>query len=298
MESHRLWLQSEGRSGQRLVLRDAMVMEEYLLSSGPVGIGMRHGELRKAVIQHSSIVISKEIAFIQCDLRHCTFENDDLRGSSFHDCDLRGIYWYNYTLNGVSFKGSRLIPAGLFGDWKTSLEGLRDGEKAYFARGNGLIALVDYAISWARIRAIGNLPLFGVSNTALALIFVWGAAVAAAQRFAARASESVPDHVRWVLDLIWPIGHSLELAGLAVALILVSIASAIFKLAAPDIVQGYTEARWARELGHQAIEHRAASFCRPVLRWVCAGCYLLGIGYIVLYYVPCRAWVAISALAG
>lgn len=142
------------------------------------------------------------------------------------------------------------------------------------------------------------MPLLGVSNSALVFIFAWGATVAAARRWIdgqQQVEASAP--VQWVTQVVGPVGHNLALANLSLALIAVALASAIHRFGSPAIVKEYTEAAWTYEHRESVLEYRAAAASLPGLRWLCALLYTLGLGYILVWYVPMRAWIAYHALA-
>ncbi|MEZ6235481.1 MAG: pentapeptide repeat-containing protein [Phycisphaerales bacterium] len=313
---HMRWLASDGKRGKQFVLIGATLDLGALAKAAydvprddpdlkvpeplvnPYG-GVRTLDLPRVRLVRCCLTTSHPIVVPGSQLFRCDLRGLNLGFVSLTHVDLRGSRFEGVNFWTQSVAHARLRGRGLFGDAKALTREARDADLALFHAGDGVAGQIDRWIPWARIRALGSLPLFGVSNSALAFILVWGVMVATSRRLLEQGLESefLRRWVEPVAGFVGPVGHSMNLAMLGVALILVALGAGIYRFACPDIVQEYSENKWVRELGQSMVEYRAASYSRPILRWISAFCYLLGLGFIVCYYLPTRACMALWALA-
>lgn len=285
-----------------------------------------------------------EAEFSQCRFNRCNFSHAKLLPTHFYSCTLHrcSFRWAELdgtVLENTSLRGSRLNLArisrltmseadlsnieGLFGTNRAFTlpqhnEGIQDyhTEAARFHRPwkirNGIIGLADRAVdnlerhaaNWERLRAIGQLRLFGVSY--LAVITITGytllarwhntRVVSSAHVAAERARQTGEDDM-WasLLGSLPQLPTPAHLGYQLAATALLAIAATIYALRCPNEVSEATEVGWTRRMGQPLWEYRSAKWSRALARYLCLVCFLAGGSY-TLYYLLARSWSAVVYL--
>ena len=236
-------------------------------------------------------------------LERVQFSESDLSGSSFKNSMFNRVTFVGngkgISLTNVDFSGAHwtedstikqaIVDRACFwrcknlrGRHAATLEDIHGAERARYSW-KGDVA------SWAVIRNIGSIPLFGVSSTALVLFWLFARAV----EFYNRQLERLQGHgMDWssLVDNLQMIQVSYKNGLLLSALLLLAFASGIYRFQCPSIVKEHTETEWRYKYRHQVIEYRLESYAYPFWRWLSAVLYLIG-GLYVVGFLVCRiAW--------
>lgn len=102
----------------------------------------------------------------------------------------------------------------------------------------------------------------------------------------------LPESFLWIrklpeIDLPPHTGYTL------IALLLLALASTVYKVGCPQEIQKSSEARWRQEIGQSILVYQSMSGSRLFARWSSAICYLTG-GSWLAYLLLQRLWDALT----
>lgn len=236
--------------------------------------GFPHGQI---FIQHSIV-------------DNCNFTKFDMRNISVHhssiiNSDLSYSRWENAVLENVTIDGSDFTHAlGLHGRHEATLKNITGAGKAKYSYKWDIL-------SWAIIRKIGSIPLFGVSYLAIIAICAWASTAnwynTQIQKLKENNQLEIPIEsnveilyrIPW-LEHIKELPVSQEMGTLLLMIMILSSGATIYRLFCPDIIQEHTENWWSRTLHYEVMTYRVHSYRRLILRWICGLCYIAGGGYV------------------
>lgn len=231
-------------------------------------------------------------------------EDADLKDATVVGANLTGAILANANLTGADFSHSKLSHAnmesalcertifvgtdGLYGLFPAKTVEVRGAANATYSRPWDLL-------TWARIRATGSLPLFGVSYTGIILIWIWATSVDFLNRIHERLQQSaLATEFEW-FDKLPDVPLPKHMGFTLIALLLLAIGSTLYKLLCPEAIQESSESRYCLQLKQPLIAYRSLSSSRLVARWVTTICYLIG-GPWVVYLLSKRIWEALRIL--
>ncbi len=217
----------------------------------------------------------------------------ELVGASFLNATLRGADFREANLTDTNFRGARLETANLFG---ASIDHADfTGASGLFGRHAGILDDIKGARSarfgdkfdhftWEFLRKVGRIPLFGVSNLAIIaiLLMVAGARWYNSQVEVWRTDPRIAGQDQLLqnlhdIHLPWHIGVTLF------AIVLLAVASGIYKYRCPEEIDHYSSTQWEVEHGRPLITYFSLSHSQKVWRRLSDRLYLLGVGWTVLY---------------
>ncbi len=242
-----------------------------------VGADFSNANLREAVLRGANLT--------GANLSCASLILTDLCGAKLSRANLQAADVYSTCLRGTH---------GLFGDATAiNQDQIVNVENTIFHQH------LDY-IKWSLLRTIGQLRLFGVSYLTVILLTLYITFVhwyndglfGLAQWAEQTMADGGPSWIEWLTKLP-PLPIPVSLGFQLAAIIALAIASTIFKLRCPSIVQEQSEVGWERVTKNPLLEYRSADWCRLKWRYTCAFFFVLGSLY-TLYFIGLRI---ISAFA-
>ena len=260
------------------------------------GCKMRHAELCK-------FVGAKMRGFENLqNLLKCNFQKADMRGmisglgtniqeSDLTDADLRGAIFDGASLMGGTFERANVAGASMLRANVTVpfLRACNIPRTKHFASVNSLgnigyadlsqipLSFIDRVANWHRIRAIGELPLFGFSYSALAavLLVIGYASIynALLSRFESSPHSLVIQQLGSTLPA-YTVSYT-EWLVLFSSLLLV-IATTIYRIQCPSRIKENTITYWTDVLDKPVLQYIGLAWQGRSWRMPCALCYLIG----------------------
>ncbi len=211
--------------------------------------------------------------FSRADLTNTTFSATDCTGTSFKHAQWRRASLETVTVDGADFAGG----LNLHGRHSATFTGIIGAERARYA------ARLDVC-SWAIVRWLGSVPLFGVSYIAIVAIWLWASLAEWYNRqvVALHADFAVSQNIPWIDHLV-ELPTSRETGLLLLAIMVLATGATIYRFACPKIIQENTDTRWEYDLHREVIEYKIQSNRRTFWRWTSAVCYFLGGGWVILH---------------
>lgn len=230
------------------------------------------------------------IVFNQSTFDRCNFTKFDMRNISIQrvsiiNSNLQCSKWDNANLKHFTIDNSNFTNStGLSGRHEATVHDISGAEKAMFGHKWDIF-------SWANIRKIGSMPLFGVSYLAIITICSWANTAdwynTQIQKLkennqlviSTGGNDEITYSIPW-LEHIKELPASQEMGTLLAMIMILAAGATIYKLACPDIIQEHTENWWSRTLHYEVMTYRVHSYRRFFLRWVCGIFYLVGGGWV------------------
>ena len=149
--------------------------------------------------------------------------------------------------------------------------------------------------SWALVRTVGAIPLFGVSYLAILAIVLWAGAV----EWYNRQVVAIQDNAT-TTDIVWierlnELPASREFFYMLVALLILAAGATVYRFRCPDIIKEHTESQWQYVHHYEMVVYRLHSYSRFWWRWISGICYAVG-GTWVSWHVAVRVWRALRFL--
>lgn len=250
----------------------------------------------------------KGVDFREADLTHCNFSKARLEGadftkaicssSQFQEAVLRGARLQGATLDHTNWSGADLTEADLT---SADLSNARftgaklESTKFWhitFVRGHanmidGSDAIQfgrrDRWLNWARLRKVGQFPLFGVS---------WGAFLMALITI---NTIALLNENRFVQSLHYPIPVPLRSMLILLSTALLVVGSTVYRLKCPDRIQTFSETEWVEQHKQPRLLYLAENLNRwgwmGRWQWICTVSIGLG-GFLALWLIGERLWLA------
>ncbi len=285
----------------RANLRDAELVRVVLTHANLCEADFCKADLYKANLQSANLMGSQ---FVLAKLAETDLRNAKLTCANFNDADLRSADLGDAKLVGADFTRANLCGAnltsaicdgakfigthGLYGRYQVKADRLQGAEKATYTKWWDVP-------TWARIRNVGSLPLFGVSYLGIISISVWVASIKLVNHYlqALRVNQHT-EGVKWIKSISdMPLPEHMGFT--LFALVILAVATTLYKLFCPTEIQESSETRWAYELKQPIIVYRGLACSRKIARWVTAICYIVG-GPWVLYLLGRRVWETLGIL--
>lgn len=259
------------------ILEDAKFLERSVFTGCRFDrASFQDGELHNANLLH---------CFVRgANLSHSRLENTDLRWSDFTGARWNQALIQIATVDGADFTA----PIEILGRFSATLSRITGAEKAKYGR------WFDRC-SWALVRKVGAIPLFGVSYFAILAIVLWAGAIewynhqVRALKNSEAASESA-----WVEQLQLLPAPS-DLGYMLVAILILAAGATVYRFRCPDIIKDHAESQWQYVLDHEVMLYRLHSFSRFWWRWISGVCYAVG-GLWVFWHVAWRVKHALDFL--
>ena len=139
--------------------------------------------------------------------------------------------------------------------------------------------------TWDKIRAVGDLPLFGFSYIGIFSIWLWAAIVTFLNSYLdVIKSYKMTQGWEW-LQKLHDIPLTREMGLTLSALSILAMATTFYKIFCPSDIRVYSLSRWTNELDNEAIYYLGQSVSRKTLRWATATCYFVGGLWVVWLFV-------------
>ncbi len=183
----------------------------------------------------------------------------------------------------VKFTGA----TGLFGEGRARLIiQYSEGAAPQVRWGKGRLP----GVPWKAIKAVGQLPLFGVSNVSLALLLTYAGAASwydlQIERFVDAVAKNPPHPaIQWVVARLSEAPAPFEFALLLVGLMCLSVASGWFGGRCPEEVKDHPSTYRDKSHGDR-LRYQAANWSRPISRYIVSGFYVAGLGLTLWYLLP------------
>ncbi|MGM4929667.1 pentapeptide repeat-containing protein [Tardiphaga sp. 619_E2_N8_5] len=215
----------------------------------------------------------------EVDFRGCTLRGSSFRGSRLQRCDFSGSDWADCEFESAYFN------SGVFAKVRNAHKARHlhtvaaDGFNTQF---EFVIRPICLRLDWEALGALGRLPFFTASTTALVTIpiFIYMLALynqhLLAIKLAVQAAGVSTPSIEAALAKLKPMGPpSLSLWALAAAFLLF-IASGLYSFLCPSIVKQFSKDQWRYQFQQSRLTYWAQAWRFTLLRNVSALFYLIG----------------------
>jgi uncharacterized protein YjbI with pentapeptide repeats len=293
-----------GANLDRANLAGADLTEANLNSAKLSGANLSRANLSEARLQNASLAEAdlSEANLTRAQVPAALLSGANLTRANFDHANLTQAW-----LRGANVAGANFLEAAL---GSTELEGLRGAPTAKNLETTEAGGASHFETckrrwperwcSWEQLRSFGKLPLFGVSYASIVLLFayVYGISwynqkVDIAKEWARKVGEqpstrlTAPAHAlagtaESRLHRIHP-GWRTWLA--LVSGILLAIASTIYRVGCPEIVQECTRTAWCYEHNRPLVHYWATAWQGRRTRLACGTFYVLGAGSAIVLFL-------------
>lgn len=217
--------------------------------------------------------------FIRADLANSQFINCNFEGGRFRECDVSQTRFHGTNLTQIRIE--RLLNVHTCKGLEDAVRAAEDGQN----EGIESCEVPWHArlLGWERIRAVGKLPVFGISYFAIIAIPVGMYAIARYNHFvdfvvsvqqstgglddgAFGSHISSPYHIQTPSQMLYALVSAIALA----------VASTLYHFVCPDRIKEFTREQWTNQLGKQLIQYLPYSWRHQSVRWLCIGLYAVG----------------------
>lgn len=270
-------------------------------------VNLRQCEFSGAILEDAKFL--ERSVFTGCRFDRASFQDGELHNANLLHCFVRGANLsrsrLEYTdLSGSDFTGARwnqafidiatvdganfTAPINILGRFRAKISTITGAERAKYGRRFDLC-------SWALVRKVGAIPLFGVSYLAILAILLWSGAVEWYNRqvVALKGSEITAD-IGWI-ERLNELPASREFLYMLFALLILAAGATVYRFGCPDIIKEHTESQWQYVLRYEVMSYRLHSYSRFWWRWISGVCYLVG-GFWVFCHVVWRVGHAVRFL--
>lgn len=270
-------------------------------------VNFRQCEFSGAILEHANFL--KRRGFDDCRfngawLQHATFEHVDLLHCFLCGANLSRSKLEHMDLSRSDFTGVRwnqafidiatvdeaifAAPVEILGRFSATLSRIAGAEKAKYGR------WFDRC-SWALVRKVGAIPLFGISYLAILAIMLWAGAIEwyNHQVQALKNSEAAFESA-WVEQLHLLPAPS-DLGYMLIAILILAAGATVYRFRCPDIIKEHTVTEWQYVHAHEVMIYHLHSYSRFWWRWISGVCYAVG-GTWVSWHVAVRVWRALRFL--
>ena len=223
------------------------------------------------------------LEFLDCTFIDCRFENDRFGSLLFKECAFQesrfivGISAYY-----LRMAGSKGLPTC------TGLETIEllEPQRAHHVEADFVNAPLQVGyrhLSWAKLRAFGSLPFFGLSYGGTALILFLLSFIDHYNAQIGRLKSKVDSGdtlsaLQNFVDRLNPLSLNWQMPILLLGAVLLMIASTIYAWKCPSRIKEFSLERWTKELGKNAVNYVPLTWRNPVLRWICGVLFWAGSG--------------------
>ncbi len=200
--------------------------------------------------------------FKKCDMTGSEFLNADFNAVSFLNSDLSGCsFRWAIFQKGVLWEGS-VVNSDTILDQAVFLEGRYDvtDDNASKIKFKG----EDVVINWKRIHFLSTIPLFGVSWAAFVLSVIFVNAI------------QTLNQTKFIEVLDYPVPVPERIFLIILSSVFLAIATTIYKIKCPDLVQNFTESQWVYEHKHPRPRYLVNALAEQGWRRVCFILMILG----------------------
>jgi Pentapeptide repeats (8 copies) len=213
-----------------------------------------------------------------CFFEHCDLSYATIRDATLEECNFDGATWLGTRLSnikdvaGCDFRNGR----GTFDHPGMRVSNVQGTERAVFSDNS------DYC-QWSRLRTVGRIRLFSISYLAIIAIWLYGsvaywynAQLSAFWNRHPAASDYAP------LSRLTPLPLPWDLAVMLLAIVLLAIATTIYHISCPPIINENSETEWTIQNRREAFEYRLHDSTKRKRRTASGAMFLLGGGWILL----------------
>jgi hypothetical protein len=223
------------------------------------------------------------LEFFDCTFIDCRFEYGTFGSLLFKECEFqKSRFMVGVSAYYLRMAGSKGLPTC------TGLETVQllESQRAYHVEADFDNAPLQFGyrrLSWAKLRAFGSLPLFGLSYGGTALILFLLSTIdhynSQLGRLKVRAdSVDTFSSLQSFVDRLNPLSLNWETPILLLGAVLLMIASTIYAWKCPSRIKEFSLERWTKELGKSAVNYVPLTWRNPVLRWICGVLFWAGSG--------------------
>jgi uncharacterized protein YjbI with pentapeptide repeats len=271
--------------------------------------------LRNALLGDINLsgVTAQGANFDGADIRGTNLGGASLIGSTFirsrlDRCDFRKAALNSADLSHASIVGAKFHVAGLH---NTYFEGTRGAEHARgLEDANGedppersfrecQRRWPERILDWERLRALGRLPLFGASYTALLalpLLFygfgLYNDKIILLRRWAADMAQRPGEQqilAKLITERLHPLPLPTDALLMVLATVLLAAASTIYALVCPSRVKEFSRDQWCDQLDHSTFTYWPLAWKHRWARFICGACYAVG-GAGALWVIARKIW--------
>jgi hypothetical protein len=239
-----------------------------------------HAEIHHSVFAYANFSNCTFCGLLDCadfscaELTKCTFNSGTLK-----KCNVWRTRFNNTALRGIGIEKLRNVHTCKGLEYATERQE-EDQELGIDACEVPWHALY---LGWEKIRAVGKLPLFGVSYVAVIAIPLFMYAIARCNDFldvmtsaqhnlveahGVSIATHLPslDHLKTPSQMLYALTSAVALA----------FATTLYHFRCPDRIKEYTREAWTSELGNQLVQYLPLSWRYEYVRWSCAFFYFIG----------------------
>ncbi|NOG69796.1 hypothetical protein [Roseicella sp. DB1501] len=241
-------------------------------------------------LNESSII--SNVKFHSCKFKTSFFAVTSIQNCNFHDCSFDDLTigqsvvldrsFFMFSKNFHEIKGLERL------EFHDNIIYIRNFDSTLVKRTNPLPLILRFG-SWARVRSIGALPLFGISFSALVAIPAVMSMIALynsqVHRFTewskSHALSNQPDAAEALQEIIARL-HPLPIPSLTlwlgISTIMLGAASLSYNLFCPDRIKQFTEEQWSNEVRRPLLQYLPFSWRKPYLSAATLFLYVVGGG--------------------
>lgn len=291
---------------QQATLSNAVLDGSTLHSINCPMINLENVSLIGCEIKHltTSRARLRKASFSSSTMRNCSFSDSTMNYTNMRGCTIAGTHFRDTTLKYASLRDAHINDSTFMGCTFTGvdIQSIHGAHGSHHATFSGLIgeeSLIYKAskasATWSVLRFLGALPLFGFSYSAVIFLCVWIKVVQSVNGYieSVRGSELTTRH-SWVaelpeIELPEHMGYTL------VSLLVLALATTLYKVMCPSIIQESSPTRWAIDLGQPLIVYRAQECAWGYLRYAVLAMYIVGVTW-TLYNFAMRLMEALAAV--
>jgi hypothetical protein len=221
------------------------------------------------------------LEFLDCTFIDCRFEYGTFGSLLFKECEFqKSRFMVGVSAYYLRMAGSKGLPTC------TGLETIKllEPQRAHHVEADLDKAPLQFGyrhLSWAKLRAFGSLPFFGLSYGGTALILFLLSVVdhynLQIGRLKAKAdSGDTFGALQSFVDRLNPLSLNWETPILLLGAVLLMIASTIYAWKCPSRIKEFSLERWTNELGKSAINYVPLTWRDSGWRWFCGIYFLAG----------------------
>lgn len=273
-------LVAEGKASARFVnakLKGAKLMSHSIHTNG---IDFSGADCTNAYFQGTSFHNCK---FTNTNFTGAVFnkarfgQNNEFSLANFTNAHFEGANFDRVNVEHVNFKNADFSKAilratvdyadftnakGLYGRHEADVNDVSGAENAKYG---------GREPSWHHLRFVGSLPLFGISYIAIIIIYLWTIFYKEWTMYILKLQEMKFPLAEKLPEL--PMPKTLSLTFLAI--VLLAIATTIYKFVCPDEIKEYSETRWIFELNRPQITYKSLAYSNKTFRWITFIAYCL-----------------------
>jgi hypothetical protein len=221
------------------------------------------------------------LEFFDCTFIDCRFEYGTFGSLLFKECEFqKSRFVVGVSAHYLRMAGSKGLPTC------TGLETVEilEPQRAHHVEADFDNAPLQFGyrhLSWAKLRAFGRLPFFGLSYGGTALILFLLSVIDHYNAQIGRLKVKIDSSdtigpLQSFVDRLNPLSLNWQMPTLLLGAVLLMIASTIYAWKCPSRIKEFSLERWTKELGKSAVNYVPLTWRNSGWRCFCGICFLAG----------------------